>query len=148
MELLASLGVNETVGLQFIIFICVYFVLSRMVFTPYYNAFVERTRRTVGNTDVAEKLLSDAKNLEQRYQEKARAQNLISKEFFETARKSAQVEYQTIVDDARSKAKIQNDNTLEKIKVEMARVQPQIKNEVQVISQSIVAKLLGKDLAV
>jgi F0F1-type ATP synthase membrane subunit b/b' len=147
MSILSALGVNETVGIQFFIFLIVYFSLSRLLFTPYFSAFLKRSEKTVGNTDRAEQLQKEAAALEQQFQNHAREQNQRLKSLFEAARAQAQREYEGIAMGARDRATLIIDETRQKTLLELQRVQPDLKNEVVLVTSGIVQKMLGKDLA-
>ncbi|MCB0384998.1 MAG: ATP synthase F0 subunit B, partial [Bdellovibrionales bacterium] len=105
MEILTALGVNSTLGIQFIIFLVAYVFLTTLVFKPYHRAYEERVKRTEGNTDLAERILTESKDLELQFEQKARALNNETKIIFDHSRTEAMKEYDRMVSQARDRAK-------------------------------------------
>ena len=56
MEVLQALGLNSTIGIQFIVFFVAYIFLSNLLFKPYLAAFVKRKEQTEGQETLAESL--------------------------------------------------------------------------------------------
>lgn len=148
MDLLKSLGIDNSVAVQFVLFCALYFMLSRLVFRPYFAAFLKRSERTVGNTEAAEKLLSEGQVLEAEYQRQAKRLNSEIKKIYDDARLSVQRETESSLQKARESARVLIEQTRQQVLRELQAAQPQIKSEAANLSRSIVKKLLGKELAI
>lgn len=146
MDLLISLGVNSSLAYQLAIFVVCYLVLKYLLFTPYFKAYNERNLRTVGQTELAEQYISETRQLEERFAQRATEINEKYKDVFDKTRAEANRSYDQVVFDARAKAKQLLDDSRKQIGDEMAKVQDQLKSEVGSISQLINQKLVGKDL--
>lgn len=145
MEILQSIGLDATVAIQFVVFFVVYLVLSNLVFRPYFQAFVERKKRTVGNQEAAERLVDEAQQLETEFQIKARDINSKFKGLYDEKRTEALREYDRLVNEARSKANQYLTETREKIKVEVESAQKDLLAEVPLVKSAIVSQLLGRE---
>ncbi len=146
MQMLEALGVNATVLYQFGFFLITYIVLSNVLFKPYYKAFLTRGEKTVGNTESAEKMLAEARDLEAEYELKAREINTKVRGIYEQSRQQAMREQEKQMAEARLRAKQIIEDNKQKVQTEVARAQQEISKEVTSVSQAMATKLLGKDL--
>ena len=146
MQMLEALGVNATVGIQFVLFLITYIILSNVLFKPYYKAFLTRGEKTVGNTEHAERLLAESHDLEAEYEQKAREMNVKVRAIFEENRQQGMREQEKYMAEARSKAKQILDENKQKVQTEVTRARQDLNKEVTQVSQAIASKLLGKDL--
>ena len=89
MDILSALGVDATLGIQFIIFLVSYVFLVNVVFKPYHRAYEERVKRTLGNAEFAERILAETKELEIEFEQKARLLNYETKGIFDSERSEA-----------------------------------------------------------
>src|ERR1700691_5507646 len=102
MDLLIHLGVNNTLGIQLVTFLITFMVLKYFLFEPYYAAFNERKERTLGKTELAERFISETRELEAKYAERAQAANDRFREVFDKSRGEAVKEYDNLISEARS----------------------------------------------
>ncbi|MGE0526349.1 MAG: ATP synthase F0 subunit B [Bdellovibrionales bacterium] len=146
MELLFSLGVNSSLFVQFAIFLVVYVVLKNLLFEPYFRAFNERNERTVGQTEMAERYLSEARELEDKFAIRAKEVNERYKAVFDKSRSEALKEYDHLVNEARARAKQVIESSRKHIQTEMNAARTHLVAEVGGVSNLINRKLIGKDL--
>ena len=146
MSLLISLGVNPTLVIQLGIFLIVFVVLKYYLFEPYFKAFNQRAESTVGQAELAERYVSETKNLEQQFAMKAQVANEQYRSVFDQTRAQAVKEYDKLVTDARAKSKIVVDGALQNIEQQMTAAQTQLMQEIPEVAKIINQKLLGKDL--
>jgi len=146
MQMLEALGVNASVGIQFVVFLITYIILSNVLFKPYYKAFLTRGEKTVGNTESAEKMLEESRDLEAQYEYKARELNNKVRAIYEQSRQAALREQEKQMAEARLRAKQVIEDNKQKVQAEVARAQQDINKEVAQVSQAMATKLLGKDL--
>lgn len=143
MGLLMSLGVNQTLLFQLGIFIAVFFVLKYVLFVPYFAAFTKRTEATVGQTELAERYVSETKALEEEFSKKATAANEKYRAVYDQIRADSLKEYDRLVADARTRAKELTDQARKKIAADVQAAQTQLAKEVPGVSQLLVQKLIG-----
>ena len=144
MEILSTLGINSTVFVQLAIFCVVYIFLSNFVFKPYFVALKERNQRTVGNQELAEKLLEETKTLQTEYEIKAREQSANYKNIFDQSRKDANKKHEEIVNAAREQAKELLNEAKAEISNEIKAAQSDLAKEVPQVAQVVESQLLGK----
>lgn len=147
MDLLISLGVNQTLAYQFGIFLVVYLALKYVLFAPYFQAYNERNERTVGKTELAERFVAETHELEQTYALKAQEVNERYKSVYDRTRSEAVKEYDRLIGEARTQGKKLIDEARNQAQKEMASARSQLAQEISGISQLINHKLIGKDLS-
>lgn len=145
MELLSALGVNQTVAIQFIIFVVVYFVLNKVLFTPYIAALEERRSRTEGQSEKAEQFMEEAKALHDQYAVKVREMNAQQKDIYDQARGEAMKRYEQIVVGAREKSKNTIEEAQKTLKADLQKIRQQAEQEIPAITSLITERLIGKE---
>jgi F-type H+-transporting ATPase subunit b len=145
MEMITSLGLDWTMFAQMGIFLVVFLVLKNVLFEPYFAAFHERRERTVGQAEAAERYVHEAKELEAQYSAKAQEINAEFRAIYDKTRSETQKEYDRVIQEARSKAKTWTEQARTKIEKEVRDAKQQMSPDVPVISQLIIAKMLGKE---
>jgi len=145
MEILAALGVDATIGIQFVIFVFAYFFLNNLLFKPYHRAYEERIYQTTGNTELAEKIISETKDLELQFETKARSLNNETKIIFDRSRAEAIKEYDRIVSLSRERAQSIMEKARMQITYEMNKSQVEISKEIPGITQSVIKKLIDQE---
>lgn len=146
MELLTQLGVNSSLGFQLVCFLIVYAILKYVLFTPYFKAYNERNLRTVGQTELAEKFVTETRELEEKFAAKATEVNERYKAVYDKTRSEAAKEYDRMVNESRAQAKRLVDEARSKIQKEMEGARTHLKSEVASVSKLINQKLVGKEL--
>lgn len=146
MGFLTALGVNETIFVQFGLFLVTFVILYYLVFKPYYAASKERGRRTVGSYEFAERLIDETKDLEQSYEKKAREMNSQFKYIYDVARSEALREYDKVVAESRAKAKALIEKYRDKVNAQLEGARQDLDREIPAVSNTVVSKMLGKDL--
>jgi F0F1-type ATP synthase membrane subunit b/b' len=148
MDLLAQLGVDSSLGIQLLLFLIVFAILKYLLFTPYYAAYVERRERTLGKTELAERFVSEARELEAQYGIRAQEANDRFRTVYDSARTEAVKEYDRLVSQARAKSRTMIEESRQGIEKQMTAARTQLGQEVAGVSQLINRKLIGKDLEV
>src|SRR5258705_9331734 len=105
MDLLVQLGVNQTLPIQIATFLVCFVVLKYFLFGPYYAAFNERKDRTLGKTELAERFIAEARELEEKFGVRAQEVNDRFREVFDKSRLEAVKEYDRLINEARAKTK-------------------------------------------
>lgn len=141
-----SLGVDSTLWIQLIIFLVFYVVFTQLVVKPYFHAFQEREKRTVGSEDLAGRLVDQTREMEAVFQKKARELNLEVKEIYDQAKAEAAREQIKIQNDSREKSRVQIEAARAQLKDEYMRAREELIKEAPVVAQLIKDRLLAKDL--
>lgn len=146
MEIFSALGVDSTIAYQFALFVVLYMVMYWLVFKPYFWAFEERQKLTLGNKGLAEQYLSDGEKLQTEYEIRARDLNSQFKVIFDKARSEATQEQDRLMADARHKsaAILQSARNDLKTQVEVAR--RELTGQTADVTQAIITKILGKEM--
>ena len=145
MELLRGLGVDQTIGIQFVVFVATYLVLHFVLFKPYFMAFKERVEKTMGQTEQAERYIAEAQELQHQYETKARKLSGEYKAIYDRSRGEAMREYDRLVGEARQGAKAAFEVAKERIDHELQAAQEEVRKEVPAVASGIVSQLLGKE---
>ena len=145
-SILIGLGVNETVYYQLAIFIIGYTFLYFLVFKPYFRMLQEREKRTVGNQDLAGKIVKETQQLESEYQVKARKLSAQYKEVYDQYKKEAISEYDKVVNQARLEAKETVEKTKQEIKQKVSIAKTELVGKKTQVAEAIVTQVLGKTL--
>lgn len=141
--LLQDLGINQTIYLQFVLFVMAYVPLHFLLFKPYFTAYSERINRTEGNQKTSERLLDEAQDLRVRYENKSKELNSQFKAVYDEEKTLTMREYDQITAKAREKAKSLIDESKRLVEEKLQNSKQDIKAEVQNISETIVAKVLN-----
>lgn len=146
MELFTALGINSTLFMQIGVFLVTFIFLKYVLFDPYFAAFMERDRKTVGQVGEAEKYILETKALEERYVVEARKINEEYKAVYDKTRAEALKLYEEKVHAARERAKTDVESARAEISKHAEAARKEIQNELPQISELISSRLLGKDL--
>lgn len=144
MTLLSALGIDQTIFIQFGLFAVVFFFLTFFLFKPYAKALEQREQRTVGGEAAAEETVRRAAELRQRYEVRAREVSAEIKKIFDNYRAEASQESEKIVSKARTQAQQMIEQGRSKLTEDLGAARARLKEEIPVLSQAIVAKLLSK----
>lgn len=145
MDVLSALGVNSTLFLQFFVFLIAYVFLNTLVFVPYHRAYEERKKRTEGNSDRAERILSESQQLEIEYEKKARELNKETKNIYDLERSEAMKIYDQTINQAREKNKLLIEENRLFIQQEVLKVRDDMKKEWPQVAEGVVKKLMNRE---
>ena len=146
MEILTALGVNSTIWVQFVCFLVAYVAISQLVFKPYMAAFNERVRRTSGQEESAEQILSEMHSLRSQYEHKARDVNAQFKAIYDQRRTEAMREYDRIVQAARELASKYIEENRQEIQREVEKARKDMVEQSPQVGAAIATRLVGKDV--
>lgn len=142
-EILVSLGINETFYFQLVIFCIAYFGMSQIVFKPYLRAYEERKKRTVGSEKDAEDMILAAEQKEALYSEEAKALNSKIKDIYKEKADAAVKDRSQILESARSSAEGQLKEGRDSLEKVMDETRSIMKEHIPAISQKIEEKFSG-----
>jgi F-type H+-transporting ATPase subunit b len=148
MEILRSLGVDWTLFIHLVCFGISYFFLTTFVLKPYAAAHHERERRTVGNEEVAARLIEEAHKLQEKYEQRARALNSEIKGYYDKSRTEAMEQYDQLVSGARAEANIVTKGAQAEVQREVGNARKALVAEIPSVAATIASKLAGKEISV
>lgn len=143
--LIVSLGINPTLWTQLAIFLVTFAILNWIVFKPYYKAYEEREKRTVGSKEGTDKIMIETNRLQSQYETEARKVNDQIKQAFDLARQNALTEQNKILAEARDQAAATLKSARQSLEKEIQSARQTLKSEVTEIGAAITDKLIGKE---
>lgn len=147
MNILTSLGINSTIWIQLACFLISYVSFSQLVLKPYMAALHEREKRTVGNEEIAVRLIEEANDLHLEYEQKARKITSEIKGYYDEHRNDALKEADQMLTHAREEAAKALDKSRAEISTQIQAARQVLSAEVPAISAAMASKLAGKDIA-
>ena len=147
MEIFRALGVDSTLWIHLACFVVSYLALTELVLKPYFRAFLEREKRTVGSEGDAVRLAEEANELQTQYATKARDLNAKTTSFYSAARAEAAKRSEAIVTTARDEATKLIQTSRTQIASEVQKAQATLKADIPSVGSAIASKLAGKDLS-
>ena len=143
MEILLQLGANQTVFIQFVIFIISISFLTVYVYGPFYKAYDQRLQQTKGADQVANETQEEAKKLESIFQVRAREINQKIQSVFDTSKNQAIDSAGLILNQARVKVSETSDDARKKIDAQKANAEKEVQRISEEVSAEISKKLTG-----
>lgn len=143
-EILRSLGINDTVFFQFGIFFIAYISMSYIVFKPYLRAYEERVKRTIGGQEDAAMLLYQADEKEAIYKEEAKKLNAEIRTIFSERNNQAKKEVEEILTEAKGLAEAESEAAKKELELSVSQARKEMENFIPEISQNIQKKFMGQ----
>lgn len=143
LQILLQLGANETVFIQFGLFVVTISFLTVVVYGPYFKAYDQRMNQTKGADQVADETQNEAKKLEVIYQTKAREINEKIKSIYEDIRKGALDQVSTVVNAGKSQVSATADQARAQIQAQKNNAEKDLALVSQEVATEISKKLTG-----
>lgn len=143
MQILLQLGANQTVFIQFIIFVIAVSFLTIFVYGPYFKAYDERLKQTKGADEVAYEAQEEAKKIESIYQVRAREINQKVKDIFDASRKVASDAAGSTINQAKTFVTEATEKAAKDINAQKQNAQKDIQTTSQEVANEISKKLTG-----
>lgn len=144
MDILIQIGVNNTVFIQFALFILAITFLSNFVFKGYTDSVYARKQNTKGGEELALEVQKKTEELTSKYETKLRSLNEQLKKVIDTAKLAATKEYDEQISKARAEANTIVLDNRTKIEKAIQSAHAEIKNQSSQVAMIVVNKLLGK----
>ncbi len=141
-NILVSLGVDQTVFIQMGVFLLAFTFLKYFIFGPYLAAYIERRKRTVGHADVAKELKAEIDALEAQYSTEAKSQNEKIKELFAEKRSLGAKEAAKIVEAGHANAQKTLAEGKKSIDTAFGQAREEMKTFVPSIGDAMVERLI------
>lgn len=143
LQILLQLGANETVFIQFGLFVVTISFLTVVVYGPYFKAYDQRMNQTKGADQVADETQNEAKKLEVIYQTKAREINEKIKSIYEDIRKGALDQVSTVINAGKSQVSATADQARAQIQAQKNNAEKDLALVSQEVATEISKKLTG-----
>jgi F-type H+-transporting ATPase subunit b len=137
---------NWTLIPQMLVFWTLLWVLSKYIFKPYGNLIELRIKETTGLQTESEKIMLEAVNLQNKYEEKVNTVRTELHKMLEGEKKKYQGEVDLIVAKAKNDATLDIQNTKELISKEVSRASNELSPQVESFSEEIVSKIIGRGI--
>ncbi len=144
MSLLQQLGINETVFIQFFLYIGIFSFLALYVFTPYAKAAAEREFRTKGTEELVVEYQRKSTELHSQYEAKVREIHHHVQEIYRQLKQEATVEYEKIIGQARAEAHQSLEASRKSLQTALASTTEELYSQTTNLSMAITNKILGK----
>ena len=146
LDLLRSLGVNETLWVFMGCFLVSFCSLFFLVFKPYMAAFESRQERTLGSEESAIRIIDEANQLHAEFEKKAKAANAEIRSKFEASRTEAMKEYDRIIQDAQAEAQTVVLAARTNLQREVDAAKKQLNEFAPEIANAVCKKMAGTEL--
>lgn len=144
LDILKSLGVNETVYPQFAIFIVSFLFLKIFIFSPYLAAYEERRKRTVGSQGVTLELQQEIDRRESEFAREAKEINEKIRKVFDAKQLQATKETNAVLAEAQTKAQERLAIGKKEVQEAYTAAKDQLKTFVPDLGQTIKQRLLDR----
>jgi F0F1-type ATP synthase membrane subunit b/b' len=146
MEVLQSLGLNSTIGIQFVVFFVAYLFLSNLLFKPYLAAFEKRKEQTEGQESLVESIDLRTQDLHLKVDGLQRELAQKIQAIFNEAKKQGAKEAGGFLDGARTESQNMLANAHQKVATDIEIARKEFQKITPEISQTIVEKLVGRNI--
>ena len=143
LKILLQLGANQTVFIQFVIFVISISFLTIFVFGPYFKAYDQRMQQTKGADQVAYETQDEAKKLESIYKTKAREINDKIKNIYDESRAAAGAQAGEIMAAGKSQIATTTEAARNKILTQKQSAEKEVASISQEVANEITKKLTG-----
>ena len=143
-EILKNIGIDETLFLQFGIFLIAYLAMNFIVFRPYLNAYNERVCRTLGSREETQNLLQQANQKEEDYKVLARKLNGEINSIFAESGEKAKKDMEMILSKAKEESELQGRELAKQMKLSIAKARRELEEHISGLSNEIQRKLMER----
>ncbi len=143
LQILLQLGANETVFIQFGIFVVTISFLTIVVYGPYFKAYDQRLNQTKGADQVANETQDEAKKLEVIYKTKAREINENIKNIFEDSKKTGLDQAQKLMSSAKDVVAQLSEQAKKEVENQKNNAQKDMAQVSQEVADTIAQKITG-----
>lgn len=143
MEILLQLGANKTVFIQFILFIVSISFLTMFVYAPFFKAYDQRQRQTMGAEQVANEAQDEAKKIESIYKMRAREINEKIKNIFDLAKTQATDSGSAVLNQAKTNSGADTEKARQEIAAQRVGAEKSIQAVAQDVASELTKKLMG-----
>lgn len=119
LNVLVALGVNKTIFIQFFVFVILFLVLKKTLFSKLLEVLMDREEKTVVTEKNSDELLNEAKNLELKYK------NLVG-DIYQKYQDRFSEDKKEIMDEEDKRFRLHEDEILEKENVQLKVIEEEV----------------------
>lgn len=138
---------NWTLIPQMLVFWTVLWVLSKFIFKPYGELIELRIKETTGLQKEAERIQLEATELKNKYEDRMNSVRSELHKMLENEKKIYQSEVDSIVTKAKNDAGAEIQKIKDLIHQESQRVTKELSSQVEIFSEEIANKIIGRGIA-
>lgn len=140
------LEINNTLFLQFSVFLVSLYVLNRLIFQPLLQVWDRREELTRGTVEQARQLVDEVDSIIAEYDTKMDEARSEANETRNELRRQGQEEAEKLVSAARSEAQSRIEDHRNKLQTEVETVKAKVKPEVELLARDISSRILGGEV--
>lgn len=140
------LEINNTLFLQFSVFLVSLYVLNRLIFQPLLQVWDRREELTRGTVEQARQLVDEVDSIIAEYDTKMDEARSEANETRNELRRQGQEEAEKLVSAARSEAQSSIEDHRNKLQTEVETVKAKVKPEVELLARDISSRILGGEV--
>lgn len=137
------LEINNTLLIQFPVFLISLYVLNKLMFQPLLTVWDRRESLTEGTVKEAKKLTDEADSIIAEYENKLDEAREQANEQRAELRREGQVEAEKMISSARTDAQKQIENHRDKLESEIKEVKSQIEPQIELLAKDISNRILN-----
>jgi F-type H+-transporting ATPase subunit b len=141
------ISLDYSLAYQIVLFLVLWFILSKVLFRPYLSLLEERERRTEGAQHDAAQLQQESVRLRAQYEEKiaqAQAAGYVAKE---AILQEGRQQCEKILSDARAEAQTILDGVRREVESQIDKERQLAAAEAETLAREMVGKILGRRVA-
>ncbi len=142
-QLEGLLEVNNTVLLQFPIFLIALYILNKLIFQPLLTIWDRRESLTQGTVDEAKKLTEEADTIITQYETKLDEAREHANDARAELRREGQLEAEKMISSVRQDAQKQIEDHRDKLESEIKDVKSKIEPQIELLAKDISNRIVG-----
>lgn len=142
-QLEGLLEINNTIFLQFAVFLTALYILNRLIFQPLLGVWDKREDLTRGTVEEAKQLIDEVEKIIAEYDTKMEEARNEANEVRAELRREGQQEAEKMVSAARVDVQNQIENHRDNLEKEVENVREKIKPEIETLARDISSRILG-----
>ena len=139
--------IDQTLLIQFVLFVTFMLVLNRVLFRPFLKFFEERHTRIYGTQEEAERLKGKTEGMISRYEEELKEGRLRALEEKLKIREEAKQKAREIIEEVQGKIQKEIPVAREQIRKETEKALEELKGRSEEMAREVAEKILGRSLA-
>ncbi|MGH7885878.1 MAG: ATP synthase F0 subunit B [Thermodesulfobacteriota bacterium] len=144
-QLEGLLEINNTVLLQFPIFLIALYILNKLIFQPLLQVWDRRDSLTKGTVKEARELTAQVEKIIEDYDIKLNEARNEAAEARNELRREGQQEAEKMISAARNDSQNQIEKHREKLESELKEMRTKIKPEIELLAKNISSRILGRE---
>lgn len=145
-QLEGLLEINNTIFLQFPVFLVALYILNKLIFQPLLQIRDRRESLTMGTIKEARELTEQVEKIIEEYDIKMNEARVEAAEARNELRREGQQEAEKMISEARNDSQNQIEKHREKLESELKEVRAKINPEIELLAKNISSRILGGEV--